>query len=217
MFTFQEKSIVNEYCLVNNSNNYLLSKYHKMFNFIEISKNKFKTNFSVKYQYKNVEDALLLYWLFVIIFEKSPKAYAYKFKKRTIVFSISNVDSLYFSKFNDFIYNVNEIKYKKKKKYINFYSKNNQYLSYKEKNPKRISSVLCQFKASLKKEIFDYIFYDLGVTSFRIQANLKFLPYFNSMRFTDRVKQIRNLTFDQMSMKNIDNIIKAYFFYQIPE
>jgi hypothetical protein len=106
---------------------------------------------------------------------------------------------------------------KKKKKYINFYSKNNQYLSYKEKNPKRISSVLCQFKASLKKEIFDYIFYDLGVTSFRIQANLKFLPYFNSMRFTDRVKQIRNLTFDQMSMKNIDNIIKAYFFYQIPE
>jgi hypothetical protein len=173
---------------------------------MEASIKKLRMDIDIKYLYKNIEDVLLLYWLFTIIFEKSPKVSIYKFKKRLAVISFIDIGHVHLNKLNYFLYNIVYIKNKKKS--LKSYSTKNVYLSYKENRINTLagaSPTLCQFKAAFKREPLDYIFSDLGVSGYRLFFTIFLMPLSKDLLLK------RNLLFDTVSMDTIDSRIKSYF------
>jgi hypothetical protein len=163
----------------------------------------------VKYVYKrNIDDALVLFWIFVILFKKTPRVRPYLFKKRTLMMHLIGIDFNYLSIFKNFLYNVVSFKPKDKKKTLKFYHFSNSYIYYKLSKSNSITPLKCDYSASFKHEPFDYIFNDLITSSLKFNACINIIS--NSLSLDNLIFE-KNIFFDKVSMGGIDIKIKDIF------
>jgi len=201
------KSFLNIYNFCSN-NNYLLSK-HELFNCIEFCKKKFRIDMKIKYVYKkNVDDALVLFWLFVIIFKKTPRVCLYLFKKRTLMLHLIDINFKYLAVFKDFLYNINTLKPKNRKKTLKFYHFSNAYIYYKLSKSNKITPLRCEYSAFFKQEPIDYILNDLVVSSLKFNVYTNIIS--NSLSSNNSIFE-KNIFFDKVSMSGVDLKIKDIF------
>lgn len=163
----------------------------------------------VKYVYKkNIDDAVVLFWIFVIVFKKFPRVYVYPFKKRTLIMHLIGINLNCLVDFKDFLYNVNTLKPKNKKKTLKFYNSPNDYIYYKLSKSNKITPLRCEYSAFFKQEALDYMLKDLTVSSLKFNAYMSIMSNFLSV---DNMVFEKNIFFDKISMSSTYSKIKDIF------
>lgn len=144
-------------------NNILLSKYRFLSKF-DPQQPDISLNFSLKYTFKNLDETLVLFWLFYIITNKVPVATFSKFNKKNFSLSINNISLNTISiVLTNFFYNIKPIL--PKNKHIKYFSKNALFYMY-TKLIKR--GLFYDFQATFKQNLLEHIFYDLGISNIKL-------------------------------------------------
>jgi len=179
-------------------NNFLLSKYNLMLK-PEFLVPKLHIDIQLKYTFKNIDETLLIFWLFFILCGKSPVVTFSKFNKKscTMLFKDVSVEFIIFL-LSDFLYNAKCIQIKKK----NFeYISEHKFLCKYSKNSD--IHFFCHFAGIFKQNNLEHIFYELGVSGIKLTFKLIF-----------RAKKGSSVKtyFDIIKMLDIEHLLKSYMF-----
>jgi hypothetical protein len=178
--------------------NILLSKY-QLLSIPKLSIDNLNINLELKYTFKNLDETLLIFWLFFILGNKIPKVKFSKFNKKLCLMIFEDLSLEFLTKLlENFLYNVkySPLKYKN----IKYLSGAKFLYSYK-KNDYRIN-FFSKFSGVFKQNHLEHIFFDLGVSGIKLFFKVVFKNNDNEKNNVKVYKDILKLSDSELCLKN---------------
>jgi hypothetical protein len=188
-------------------NNFMLSKY-KFLMQPNMCFNPFNLGLDLKYVFKNLDETLVIFWLFYIINDNNvPKVRFSKFNKKVCYLSIQNTSFTFlFSLLEDFLYNIKYSSLKKKK--VSYISNEKFMYSYSKKKDVYFFS---HFSAVFKQNYLEYIFSDLGITGIKLFFKVTLNPGEKKIFLSNNA----NFYKDVISLYDVENLLKRFMFEEV--
>jgi len=183
--------------------NILLSKYNVVSRLKFDKLPKLDINFSVKYSYRYIDEALFVFWLLHLITNSYAKVRFLRSKKKIIILTLNNISKKLLIVLKAFFYNRQTLKNLRN---VVFIDKNENIFFYKYGS---IRKFYCRFSSNFKQDNFEHVFQDLGANNLRLEGIIEF----KFSKFKNEILKINDYV-NFLQFFNYINIVKNYFRYK---